>query len=234
MHEVKHLVVPLIEVKAEPDANGQAGIFEGYGSVFGNIDLGGDVVERGAFKDSLNRWSSKGEMPAMFGYHKFDNPVGDWLEMSEDDRGLKGRGRLWVYGDTRIEEAVKCYNVVKGTGPKGLSIGYRTIDEEVRQTERGSVRMLKELDLLEVSVVGFAMNPEASVTNVKSFVGNDGQIASKREVERILRDAGLSDRKAKAFIAGGYNAMMDRDDSEDMSDILASLDQLLTIAKGAK
>ena len=228
--ELKHLVVPFIDVKMDGNANDQVGTFEGYGSVFENVDLGGDVVVRGAFKASLDRWSKKGEMPAMFGYHRFDNPVGDWLQISEDDYGLKVRGRLWVYGDTRIEEAVKCYNVVKGTGPRGLSIGYRAIEEEIQDTATGRFRLLKEIELFEISVVGFAMNPKASVTSVKSLIGEAGQLLSKREVEKALRDAGLSTRQAKAFIASGYDSVSR--DEEQLDDILASIDQFLTILKG--
>jgi hypothetical protein len=100
-------------------------------------------------------------------------------------------------------------------------------------TERGTVRKLKEIDLLEVSVVGFAMNPLASVTSVKSFVGDDGQIASKREVERAIRDVfGLSQSQAKAFVASGYKGISR--DEEELLELSASLDQLLHLAKGAK
>ena len=231
--ETKRFTVPFSEVKADGDANSDLGTFEGYGSVFGNIDLGGDIVQGGAFSKSLDSWRAKGEMPAMFGYHDFDNPVGDWLEMSEDDRGLKVRGRLWVNGDRRIEEAVKCHNVLRGTGPKGLSIGYRVKDYEMQEFDGGQVRVLKEVELLEVSVVGFAMNPEARATNVKAD-GESGQSPTKREIERVLRDAGLSRTQSKAFISGGYDAAMVRDEpkSADLSSVLASLNQLSSILKG--
>jgi hypothetical protein len=132
--------------------------------------------------------------------------------------------------------------MLRGTGQKTLSIGYIVKDYEMQESERGSIRIIKEIDLVEVSIVPCPMNPQAKITAVKSLTDEDGIILSKRDVERTLRDAGLSSRQAKAFIAGGYEALerdakgaeeaVDRDGQLDESDILASLNQALNNLKG--
>lgn len=240
--EIKRLSCPLVEVKADGDANSDMGIFSGYGSTFGNLDLGGDIIKAGAFQKSLNKWTIKGEMPFLLAFHDLSRPIGDWLEMKEDEKGLFVKGRLWVNSDRRIEDAVMAYNMLRGTGQKTLSIGYRVEDYEEQESERGSIRIIKEIDLIEVSIVPMPMNPQARITNVKALVSEDGNVLTKREVEKVLRDAGLSTRQAKAFIAAGYDALnrdekghnegVDRDDHLDMSGIIASLKQLSTTLKG--
>ena len=211
--EIKRFIIPF-DCKMD-DANNGMGLFEGYGSIFGNIDLGGDIIEGGAFSKSLAEWSAKGQLPQMLGFHKNDNVIGDWLEMREDENGLYVKGQLWVKGESRIEQAVVSHNIMKGTGPKGLSIGYRVKEQELVEFQGGTVRRLKEIELFEVSVVGYAM---------------------KRVVERVLRESGLSKSQSQAFIADGYKALErdakssetveDRDDSSDLSGLLESLEKL--------
>ncbi len=240
--EIKRISCPLVEVKADGDANSEEGVFSGYGSTFGNLDLGGDIIKAGAFEKSLNDWGMKGEMPFLLAFHDMSRPIGDWLEMREDEKGLFVRGQLWVKGDRRIEDAVMAYNMLRGTGQKTLSIGYRVNDYEMQESVNGSIRVIKEIDLVEVSVVPIPMNPQAKITAVKSLLDAEGSIASKRDVERTLRDAGLSSRQAKAFIAGGYEALerdakggeeaVERDAQLDESGILASLTTALDQIKG--
>jgi len=216
--ETKRAILPF-QVKLAGDDTSDIGRFEGYGSTFGNVDLGGDIVERDAFKASLSEWRKKGLMPQMLWYHDPQKVIGDWLDMTEDENGLKVSGRLWVHGDMKVEEAIKAYNVLRGTSVKGLSIGYRVRDYETQQQNDGTVlRKLKDVELMEVSVAPWAMNPQAEVTSIKQ------KPKSKREIERALRDVmGFSQNEAKAFIAKGF-AGLDRDDSE--SEILASLNNL--------
>jgi HK97 family phage prohead protease len=240
--EIKRISCPLVEVKADGDANSEEGIFSGYGSTFGNLDLGGDIIKAGAFEKTLNEWGQKGEMPFLLAFHDMSRPIGDWLEMREDEKGLFVRGQLWVKGDRRIEDAVMAYNMLRGTGQKTLSIGYRVNDYEMQESMNGSIRVIKEVDLVEVSVVPIPMNPQAKITAVKSLKDEEGNLLSKREVEKVLRDAGLSVRQSKAFIAGGYEAIerdakggeesVVRDERLDEAGILASLTEALNFYKG--
>lgn len=204
--ETKRALVSF-DVKMEDDSSDR-GKFSGYGSTFGDVDLGGDVVEYGAFTKSLNEWKGKGQLPQLLWYHNNEEIIGEWTKMEEDERGLYVEGKLWINGESRIERAVQAYNVLKSNSVKGLSIGYRVRDKEVQENmDGGMIRKLKEIDLFEVSIAPWAMNPQASVTGVKSMTDEEGNVLSKREVEKILRDSGLSKRQAQAFIARGYEAL---------------------------
>lgn len=204
-----------------------AGTFQGYGSTFGNIDLGNDRVNKGAFIDTLAVFKSRGQLPAMFNMHDWNQQVGDWLKMEEDSKGLFVAGALWVKGNklgaTPIEAAEQVRNGLIGTGPKGLSIGYRAREwkysVETEGDEQREVRDLIRVDLQEVSTVPFGMNELATVTAAKSlsFVGESP--TEKRAVERILRDAGFSNRDAKAFISGGW-ASLTRDEQGEADNAL--------------
>src|SRR5690606_4876994 len=83
--ERKFVGLTLDEV--EPD-----GIFSGYTSLFGRVDLGKDVVEKGAFAQSLKA-RGPGGIRMLF-QHDPAEPIGVWTEIREDERGLFVRGRL--------------------------------------------------------------------------------------------------------------------------------------------
>jgi len=240
---MERIVVPFhVETKGLADDASNVGMIEGYGSVFGNIDLGNDIILNSAFDNTLNDYKSRNELPQMLGFHRDGNVVGDWHFVAPDENGLRVRGALWVKGDSRIEEAVKCYNIAKGTGPKGLSIGFVVKKYHYEQRDGVEIRVIEEIDLYEISIVGWAMNPQAKIISVKSLTDEDGQILDKRTVEKVLRDAGLSRRQSKAFIGGGYEALArdeqsridseSRDDSLELSDVLASLKQLTLKMEG--
>jgi uncharacterized protein len=202
--ERKKLSLPL-DLKAV----NEEGEFEGMASTFDNVDLGGDVIERGAFTEDLNIWRAKKQLPLMTWFHDMMKPIGDFKEVTETNEGLFVRGKLWV-GQKATELSRMAHNMLTGTGPKALSIGFSSSDtgEEVRDGER--VRTIRKIQLFEIAVVPFGMNPLALVTSAKN---SEGGIVDKRTFEKILRDAGLSSRQAKTFISGGYDALT-RDASE--------------------
>lgn len=226
MTEIKRFACELLELKLG-DANSDMGVFSGYASVWNSVDLGGDQIQAGAFAKTLEEWKNKGMLPQMLFYHDMGDIIGEWTKMHEDEKGLYVEGRLWVKGDERLDSAVKAFNVLKSNSVKGLSIGFHTKEFEIIDFNGGQIRKLIELSLMEVSIAPFAMEPKASVTAVKSLTGEDGQILSKREVEKVLRDANLSTKQAKAFISGGYNSMVRDESSEDLSSILASINSIL-------
>ncbi len=134
------------------------GTFEGLLSPYGNVDDGGDMVERGAFTKSM---AEHGNTVPMLWQHKADCPIG---ELTLDDRadGLWVKGRLLL--DDDVPEAKKAYALLKGQIIKGLSIGYDAVQKSVVD----GVRHLKELRLWEGSVVTFPMNTSALISSVKS------------------------------------------------------------------
>ena len=197
----------------------EKGSFEGYGAVFSNTDAKGDIIVPGAFKKSLADFETKGEMPMMLWNHNDDEPIGDWHEMKEDDRGLLVKGQLWL--GQGIANAERAYKVMTGRGKKGLSIGYRTKDSE---RNKAGNRMLKQIELHEVSPVTFPMNDQATILRAKSAGGD----IDPRTLERLLRDeVGLSAREAKALMSGGYKSLLSDDARDEPSEELGQITKLL-------
>lgn len=171
--------------------------FEGHGSVFGNVDLGGDIVMPGAFKRSLESHQKSGTRPQMFWMHNPEKIPGKWLEVSEDKRGLKVRGKLF---DTPLGNEI--YTLMKEGAISTMSIGYQPVE---RDYDKEGNRLLKRVDLWEVSPVSLAMNPLAQIAHVKTRLSERGEyVPTVREFERTLRDAGCSWDVAKRIIAKVY------------------------------
>jgi HK97 family phage prohead protease len=179
------------------------GTFEGYGSIFGNVDSYGEIVMPGAFAKSLAKHAKDKTSPLMLWQHNWDSPIGVWDELEEDAKGLKGKGRF-IRGVQKADEA---YLLAKNGAVRGLSIGYR----EVRTEPDGNNRKLLELDLMEISPVSFPANRRATITAVKSermdeFAQRlrDGDPMPIKEFEDILRDAGVPKSMATAIASHGY------------------------------
>ncbi|WP_431221719.1 HK97 family phage prohead protease [Serratia sp. L9] len=196
----QRLDVPL-KLKSVSDT----GEFEGYGSVFGVKDSYSDIVIPGAFTKSLDNWKAKGGQPAMLWQHKTDEPIGVYTEMREDDVGLFVKGRLLIDDDPLAKRA---HAHMKAGSLTGLSIGYMLKDWEYDRTK--DAFLLKEIDLWEVSPVTFAANDEARISDVKSAFAR-GETPLPKNIERVLRDVGLSRSQAKAFMAEGYSALSSRE-----------------------
>lgn len=171
-----------LELKALADD----GTFEGYGSIFGNVDDYGEVVMPGAFAASLAA-AAKGKVPSvkMLWQHNWDQPIGVWESLEEDSKGLKVRGRLLV---DACAQAAEAHALLKAGAVDGLSIGYRTEKSET-DPEKEDIRRLTKLKLMEVSIVTFAANDKAQVEAVKHILAA-GQLPSPREFETFLREAG--------------------------------------------
>lgn len=205
--EIKSLT---LELKAD-----DAGIVEGYGSVFNGIDAYGDTIMPGAFAESISK-----RKPKMLWQHRMDKPIGVWDEVTEDAKGLRLKGRI---ADT--EQGREARQLVKMGALDGLSIGYRTLADEMR----GNTRVLKQVDLWEVSFVTIPADHAATVTGIKS-------VATERECEDALRELGFSRREAKAFIARGWGGVKGLRDAgnglpdEVLRDAEAVKTQLETIA----
>ena len=145
----------------EASGEQQLGEFSGHAAVFGNRDLGGDIIEPGAFARTLK--ARDGKAVLLLG-HDAGKRVGV-VYLSEDGKGLRvDRGVL----NLKTQQGRDAYEDVKFQHSHGipleLSIGYETVKKE----HRGDTRHLQEIKLHEVSLVTIAMNPKARVTAVKS------------------------------------------------------------------
>lgn len=212
--DISHLAV---ECELKLAGDGETGVVEGYASVFGVLDRGGDIMLPGAFKASLAAWRKKKQLPPMLWQHDPSMPVGVWTEFVEDEKGLKVKGELIL----EVPQAAIARALMLKGAVRSMSIGYRTLDADIdRQT---GARHLKKVDLWEVSLVTFPMLPEAVITSAKGEFDAPGW-------ERAFRAEGLSNREAKLATSvarkltlrdGGHTGSNPRD--EEAKDLLLSL-----------
>ncbi|QIB36040.1 HK97 family phage prohead protease [Ancylobacter pratisalsi] len=185
---------------------GSEGEFEGHASTFGNVDQGGDVVEPGAFIESIVRSKKEGRTIPMLWQHKQDEPIGIWTDIAEDAKGLYVRGQLILDGDPVAQRA---YGKLKAKALGGMSIGYRIPPGGIIEDDkRPGVSRLKTIDLREISLVTMPMNIQARITSVKAEVAEAierlkaGDRLSEREWERLLKAEpfGLSNSQAERAV----------------------------------
>ena len=181
----------------------EEGTFEGYGSIFGNVDSYGEKVMPGAFVESLARHKREGSNVLMLWNHDSHQPIGVWEDLAEDAKGLWGKGRFLL----DIQRAREVHTLAKNKAIGGLSIGYREEDTD----QDGAVRLLKKLALYEISPVTFPANRRARIESVKSermeeFARRlrDGDPMPIKDFEDILREAGVPKSMAVAIASHGY------------------------------
>lgn len=154
---------------------------EGYASLFGRVDQGGDVVERGAYAASLARLKAAGRGVKLLWQHDPTQPIGIWDEVVEDERGLHVKGRLL----TEVAKGREAASLIEAGAIDGLSIGYRTV--RAGKTESGA-RLLSEIELWEVSLVTFPMLPDARI-GAKSGEREDASDQLFRELAAVVEEA---------------------------------------------
>ncbi|SCW88785.1 HK97 family phage prohead protease [Pseudomonas sp. NFACC05-1] len=209
----KTLAFDQVEIKF--DSSGKTGTFEGYASVFGVVDSDGDIIMPGAFKKAL---SSQSRQVGMFFNHRtWELPVGKWLSLEEDSKGLLTRGELTpgLSMSTDLRAAMEHKTV------EGMSVGFTVLKDGFDLISTG--RAFKNVQALrEISICTFPANEQATVESMKSLES----ITTIRDVEHWLRDsAGLSKSQALGFIARIKSAV--RSDSEG-GEITAILNRLKT------
>jgi HK97 family phage prohead protease len=217
---------PLLQIKTF-DADG-AGTFTGYLAVFNNVDQGGDKILPGAFSKTLaelrekqKRNGSRYLLPIFFGHNPSD-PIGGFTDAKEDDHGLLVTGEL----DLDIEQGRRAYSGMKRGYLSGLSIGYYTIKDGYE----GSVRLLREVALIEGSVTPIPMNQDALVVGVKNRLSASGFQFTEKGAAYMRRFARTTRRRApqvpaKALDFATTLASRQQEDSlqEEWSDMLQSL-----------
>ncbi len=174
--EVKLIADDITRVEAD-------GTFSGYASLFGVEDLSHDIVEKGAFLASLSRRGPSGVK--MLYQHDPAEPIGRWTDIRETSKGLKVTGQLM----TNLSRGREVLHMMREGILDGLSIGFRTV--KARKDRKSGIRRLVKVDLWEISVVTFPMQPNARVVHVKS---RDAGCAPQ---ELVAREMALADRIAR-------------------------------------
>jgi HK97 family phage prohead protease len=200
-----------IEVPFEVKASDDAGNFEGYAAVFNNVDLGDDVILPGAFTKVK---TTRGGRLKLALFHDLTRLVGS-ADFTQDSHGLYIKGKV----NLAVSYARDAYELMKEGTLDSMSIGFNTILAAYEEREGRTIRIIKQAELWEASLVPFGMNPEAQVTDVKSDI---------RIFEKALRDRmGLSQKEAAAVASLGYSAVH-RDGGTEATAIVEGLKSLST------
>jgi HK97 family phage prohead protease len=190
------------EVKAEGDNT-----FSGFAST-PDLDQGGDIVVKGAFGRTIAQRGSKLKM--LWNHKATDLPIGKYTKVEERDGGLYVEGKV---SDTAAGRDVM--TLLRDGAIDSMSIGYAVREADYNDD---GVRVIKDLDLYEVSLVNFPMNEKAVVTGVKAV--------DARNLESILREAGYSRSQAKAIANAGIKSLREADQEKDaLAEVKAALER---------
>lgn len=203
-----------LEIKADDGKT-----FSGFAST-PDLDQGGDIIVKGAYGRTL---AMRGDKVKMLWNHKSDAmPIGRYTKMEERDGGLYVEGKI---SDTTAGRDVM--TLLKDGAIDSMSIGY--IVKEADYNDDG-VRVIKDLDLFEVSLVNFPMNEAAVITQVKNQF-------NPRELERVLCEAGYTNSQAKRIASVGIKSLREADEESKtideqelkaLSDAIKSFNKSLT------
>ncbi len=174
----------LLPVTIDTKGIGDDGTIEGYASTW-TPDQGGDLILKGAFAKTLA--TRPITRVKMLREHEPRRIVGVWLDAREDERGLYVKGRV-IMDTTDGREA---HALMRAGALDGLSIGYRSIRDRIDRAK--NLRVIEEVDLLEISVVTFPMNATATVTAVKADETRD----RARRIVGAIQAAEAAIRRAK-------------------------------------
>lgn len=183
---------PRLELRfAAGDDETKVGAISGYGSVFGNVDAYGSVIERGAFVQSLKK-----RKPLMLWAHNTSEPVGAWTAAEEDAHGLRLHGTL----NLETQRGREALSLLKQGALNGLSVGFCAPENGVEVDRQTGIVTYRECDLYEVSIVAIPANDKARISDVRS-------IQTPRQFEALLTDLGFAKKAATALAARGWGGL---------------------------
>lgn len=204
------------------DYDEEQGIFSGYGSVFGNVDDGGDIVEPGAFTKTIAEGFERVKILAL--HNDSLLPIGRPLEVREDSKGLYIKAKI---SDTAMGRDVKV--LLKDGVLNELSIGYDPIVFDYDET---GIRHLREVKLWEVSVVTWAMNPEATVIGYKAAETADRAAETADRAVKLTEDAAAEVKEGRKISSARLKTL--KEASETMKKAAKTLDALISEVEGEK
>jgi len=216
--------------KTELKFNSDAGSFKGYASVWDGVDSYGDTIKKGAFLDTLK----ENGMPKMFFNHQWDMPVGKFTLVDEDNIGLWTEGELTPNHSRASDVRASMLHETLD----GLSIGGFLHKKDYKDSQNGGRLIHKWSVLKEISPVVFPADNAARIdlSTVKSIDFDTllPECKTERDIERLLRDAGLGKWEAMALVSRAKAIFEGRDAPEDpeakaLAEIKDRIDRLLTI-----
>jgi uncharacterized protein len=158
------------EIKAAKDDMS----FEGYASIFGNIDSWYDIVEKGAFKKTIKEHFKRIKVLAMHNVHSL---IGKPVTLVEDSKGLYFEARV---SDTSLGRDVM--TLIKDKVLTEMSIGYDAVKFGFDEINGEKIRRLQEVRLWEISPVTWAANEQAAIKRLDFSTTYDN---IKAEIKRL-------------------------------------------------
>jgi HK97 family phage prohead protease len=138
---------------------------KGYAATY-DRDRVDDVIVPGAFKKCLERMNETGDSLQLYFNHDLKAPpIGAIVSCSEDRKGLKYEAHL-PKDDTFVRDRI--VPQIKRRALKSNSFGYKVKEFERRKSD--GARLLKTIDIFEISVVGIPANPAANIDSIKGIV----------------------------------------------------------------
>ena len=193
------------------DADEKAGIVKGYGSIFGNVDSDGDVINRGAYKKTI---IESGKRVKYLYQHDMDKPIGKMVHLEEDEKGLVFEASI---PKTRL--GMDVIELIKAGVLTENSVGILPIQKEMV----GDHRHINEVRLFEISAVTLAANDQAMIMDVKGNIDTDKVLAKYDRLAKLIRKGNISDElgfaleseilKLKTIFANGTITKPDQNES---------------------
>lgn len=161
-HQTMSFGFDAVEVKTVTKNGAEVGVIKGYASTW-DVDRGGDQIKRGAFKETLRDHKGRGRPIRMLWQHSSAELIGgfDPASAKEDERGLYVEGEI----NLETQRGREAYALAKQGVLADFSIGFRVRDYEIKR----DLRIIKDIELFEVSLVSEPMNPKATLTEVKNL-----------------------------------------------------------------
>lgn len=172
-----------------------------------DLDDGNDIILPGAFARTLREDAKRVKM---LWQHQGHKPIGRPLEMRELPQG----GLFVKSYVSKIQQGEDFLTLAEEKIVDEFSIGYSVNESE----DDGKIRKISDLKLWEFSPVTWGMNPNTSLLSIKSI-----DKVCPKEIERVLRDAGLSRKEAKSLISGGFKCLRDADNSGEVNELSLAL-----------
>jgi HK97 family phage prohead protease len=193
---MEHKELNLAQCEVKMGAEGSLK-FSGYASVFDGLDSYGDTIKAGAYKNTI----ADRDRPVQLRWNHFGPVIGKFTEIYEDEKGLFVSGEL-TKGHSTAEDTAA---LLRHGAISGMSIGYSVKDSE----QQGVVRLLKEIDLYEISIVESPADNNAHISSVKS--------ATKlKDVEQILRQKGFSQKEATEIVVTVKRIHGEREEAKEV------------------
>lgn len=200
----KYLQIEEVDLKFSDDKNVK---IKGYASKFDGVDSYGDTIAKGAYTNTLQ----DRERPIALKWNHYGPVIGKWTKIEQDEKGLYVEGEL-SKGHSVADDAAA---LLKHGAISGLSIGYMIKDAEDNKPHKG--RLLKDIELFEISVVEEPADNLARIDSIKSL----SEAKTLKEIEAAIRDAfGLSRSEGTAIVSSVKNCIKQSDSEAETSENL--------------